>query len=103
MTKYQKMPILHHISANSHTCGLDARTFVGSKSSLEVTPTVCHNLGFLRFSLPKIGGWANLTNSKFFFSFSKVISCCLMAVVADLKWRQQCDTDDKNNIVDHCV
>ena len=50
------MPILHHISANSHTCGSDAVTFVGSMSSLEVTLTVCHYLGLLRFCLPKIGG-----------------------------------------------
>ena len=50
------MPILHHISANSHTCGSDAITFVGPMSSLEVTLTVCLNLGLLRFSLEKIGG-----------------------------------------------
>ena len=34
MTKYRKMPILHHISANSHTCGTDAKTFAGSMNSL---------------------------------------------------------------------
>ena len=56
MTKYQKMPILHHLSANSHTCGYDAIMFVGSMNSLEVTLTVCHNLGLLGFCLPKIGG-----------------------------------------------
>ena len=50
------MPILHQISANSHTCGSDAITFVGSMSSLEVTLTVCHSLGVLGFCLPKIGG-----------------------------------------------
>ena len=50
------MPILHHISANSHTYGSDAITFVGSMSSLEVTLTMCHDLGFLRFWLPKIEG-----------------------------------------------
>ena len=50
------MPILHHISANSHTCGSDAKTFVGSMDSLELTLTVCHNLGLLGFRLPKIGG-----------------------------------------------
>ena len=50
------MPIWHHISAHSHTCGSDAITFVGSMSSLEVSLTVCHNLGLLRFSPPKIGG-----------------------------------------------
>ena len=49
------MPSLHHRSANSHTCGYDATIFVGSMSSLEVTLTVCHNLGFLGFCLPKIG------------------------------------------------
>ena len=49
------MPILHHISANSHTCGSDAVTFAGSMSSSEVTLTVCHNLGLLRFSHPKNG------------------------------------------------
>ena len=50
------MPILHHIRANSHTCGSDSITFVGSMSSLEVTLTVCHNLGLLGFCLLKIGG-----------------------------------------------
>ena len=50
------MPILHHISANSHTFGYDAIMFVGSMSSLEVTLTVCHNLGLLGLCLPKIGG-----------------------------------------------
>ena len=54
--KIAKMLILHHLSANSHTCGSDAITFVGSMSSLEVTLTMCNNLGLLRFSLPKIGG-----------------------------------------------
>ena len=50
------MPILHHISANSHTFGYDAIMFVGSMSSLEVTLTVYHNFGLLGFRLPKIGG-----------------------------------------------
>ena len=50
------MPILHQISANSHTCGSDAITFVGSMNSLEVTLTVCHNIGLLGFRLPNIGG-----------------------------------------------
>ena len=50
------MPILHQISANSHTCASDAITFVRSMSSLEVTLTVCPNLGLLGFCLPKIGG-----------------------------------------------
>ena len=61
MTKYRKMPILHHISANGHTCGYDAIMFVGSMDSLEVTLTVCHNVGLLGFCLPKIGGggWTN--------------------------------------------
>ena len=54
--KYRKMPNLHHISANSHNCGSDAITFVGSMSSSEVTLTVCHYFWILRFSLPKIGG-----------------------------------------------
>ena len=56
MTKYPKNAILQQISANSHTCGSDAITDVGSMSSLEVTLTVCHNLGLLGFCLPKIGG-----------------------------------------------
>ena len=76
------MPILHHISANSHTCGSDAITFVGFMSSLEAILTVFHNRGLLRFSFSKIGGctdfWSQLvkifsfdhflvlTNSKFF-------------------------------------
>ena len=75
------MPILHILSANSHTCGSDAKTFVGSMSSLDVTLTV-RNLGLLGFCFPKLGGctdvWSQLvkifsfdhfwvlTNSKFF-------------------------------------
>ena len=54
--KISKIPILYHISANSHTCGSDAIAFVGFMSSLEVTLTVCHNLGLLEFCLPKIRG-----------------------------------------------
>ena len=50
------MPILHHISTNSHTFGSDAITFVGSMSSLEVTLTVCHKLGLLRISFQNPGG-----------------------------------------------
>ena len=50
------MPTLHHLSANSHTCGSDGITFVGSMNSLEVTLSVCHNLGLLGFCFPKIGG-----------------------------------------------
>ena len=50
------MPILLHISANSHACGYDAIMFVGSMSGLAVTLTVYHNLGLLGFCLPKIGG-----------------------------------------------
>ena len=50
------MPILHHISANSYTCGSDTIMFVGSMNSLELTLTVCHNLGLLGFCLLKIGG-----------------------------------------------
>ena len=38
------MPILHYISANSHTCWSDTRTFVGSTNRLEVTLTVCFEL-----------------------------------------------------------
>ena len=50
------MPILHQISAYSQTCGYDAITFVKSMDSLEVTSTVCYKLGFIRFSLTKMGG-----------------------------------------------
>ena len=91
------MPIFLQIGANSHTCGFHATTFVGFMNSLGVTLTVCHNLGFLRFSLSKIG-CTNFRSPlvKFFsfvkfevFSVSKVISCCLMALVTDLKCRQQ--------------
>ena len=53
------MPTLHHISANSRIFGCDAITFVGSLSSLEVALTAFHNLGLLRFSLPKIGDVQN--------------------------------------------
>ena len=64
------MPILHHISANSHTCGSDAIAFVESMSSLEVTLTVCHNLGLLGFRLPKIGGCTDFRSQLVkFFSF----------------------------------
>ena len=49
------MPIWRHINANSYTCGSDAITFVGSFNKLEVTLTVCYKLGFLGFSLQKIG------------------------------------------------
>ena len=59
MTKYQKMPILHHISANSRTCWSDAKTFVGSTNRLEVTLTVCCKLGFRKFNLPKFAGCTN--------------------------------------------
>ena len=96
------MPFLHHISANSHTCGCDAITFVGSMSSLEVTLTMCHNLGLLSFSLPKILGGGTkfrshlyqfcpfLSFDKFLvFSVSNAISCCLMYFLADLMGRQQ--------------
>ena len=48
-----------HMSANSHTCGSDAITLIVSMSSLEVTLTMCQNLGLLRFSLPKIGDVQN--------------------------------------------
>ena len=50
------MTILHHLSANNHTCGSDATTFVESMGSLKVTLAVCHNLGLLGFCLPKMGG-----------------------------------------------
>ena len=64
------MPILHHLSANSHTCGSDAITFVGSLSSLEVALTVGHNLGLLGFCLPKIGGCTDFRSQLVkFFSF----------------------------------
>ena len=97
------MPILHYISANSHTCGYDAIMFVGSMSILKVTLTVYHNLGLLGFCFPKIGGvyrfsvptcknfqfWPFLSFDEFqVFSVSKVNSCYLMAFLADLKWRQ---------------
>ena len=102
MTKYRKMSVLHHISTYSHTCGSDAITFIGSTSSLEVTRTLCYDLGLLGFSIPKIGGggctkfrsqlvknlfWPYWSFDKFYvFSVSKAISCCLMALVADLEW-----------------
>ena len=66
MKKYPKMHFLHHISANSHTCRYDAIMFVGSMDSLGVTLTVCLNLGLLRFSLPKIGGWKKFSVLNFF-------------------------------------
>ena len=102
------MQFLHYISANSHTCGSDAIAFVGSISSLEVTLTMCHNLRLLGSCLPKIGGGGGALyrfsaptckNFQFgpflnfdefeLFSVSNVITCCLMAFVADLKWRQR--------------
>ena len=62
------MPILHPISANSHTCGSDAITFVVSMDSLEETLTVCHNLGLLGFCLPKIGGCTDFRSQLVKFS-----------------------------------
>ena len=56
MSKYWKIPILNHISDNSHTRGSDALTFVGSVSSLEVTLTECHNLVCSGFPFQKSGG-----------------------------------------------
>ena len=82
------MPILHHISANSHTCWSDAITFVGSMSSSEVTLTVCLNLRLLGFRLPKMGWCTDFRSQLVEIFSSNVISCCLMAFVAQLKWRQ---------------
>ena len=91
-----------HIMANCHTCGSDAITFVGSISSFEVTLSVCHNLGLLRFSLPKIGGGeCTKFRSQFsvliIFEFSPILSFFSFkgyfllsdGFLADLKWRQQ--------------
>ena len=52
------MSILHQISANSHTCGSDAITFVDSMSSLEVVLTVCFDVssGCSGFPFQKSGG-----------------------------------------------
>ena len=55
ITNTVKCQFCSNISANSHTCGSDAITFVGSMSSLKVTLTVCYNFGFLGFSLSKRG------------------------------------------------
>ena len=63
--KISKTPILHYRSAISHTCGSDAITFVRSMSKLEVTLTMCHNLGLFRLSFPKIGGLPFLSFDKF--------------------------------------
>ena len=54
--KISKVLSLHLISANSDTCGSDARIFVASTIRLEVALTVCCNLGIHKFKLPKIGG-----------------------------------------------
>ena len=54
--KYRKMPILHRLSANSHTCRYDAVMLVGFMSSLGVTLTLCYNLVLLGFCLTKRGG-----------------------------------------------
>ena len=77
-------------------------------NSIGVNLAIYHNLGLLRFSLPKIGGMyiflvptckfsVLYLNFKFcqnlFFLVSKVISCRLMALIAVLKrcqHRQQC-------------
>ena len=101
MTTYQKMTILHPISANCLTYGSYAITFVRYIFNLNVTLTVCDNLGLVRFFFQKSGVYkfrsqpekfSVLTIFEFrqilsFFSASKV-TCCLMAFVADLKWRQ---------------
>ena len=50
------MPLLHHLNANSHTCGSVAIMFAESMSNVEVTLTVCRYFVLLRLSLPKIGG-----------------------------------------------
>ena len=49
MTKYRKKSIFQHIIVNRQPFGFDAITFVESMIILEVTLTVCYNLGFLRF------------------------------------------------------
>ena len=69
-------------------------------NSIGVNLAIYHNLGLLRFSLPKIGGMyiflvstsifsVLYLNFEFcqilFFSVSKVISCRLMALIAVLK------------------
>ena len=76
MTKYRIIPISHHISDNSHTCRSDARTFGGTMHSLEVTLTVCYNLGFLGSQLVKCFSFDHfwvLTNFGKVFSVSKVV------------------------------
>ena len=98
------MFILHHVSANSQFCGSDAISFVESTIILEVTLSVCHDFGLLRFSLfknrwvvqnfgPNLWKFSELTIFEFwqilsFFSVSKAIFFVLMAFVADLKLRQ---------------
>ena len=43
------------MSANSDNYGSDAIKFNESRNCLEVTLTVCYNLGCLSFSFPKMG------------------------------------------------
>ena len=40
----------------NHTCGSDARASVVAMKNVDVTLTVCYDLVFLRFCLPKIRG-----------------------------------------------
>ena len=67
------MQISHYLRANSHSCGYDAITFVGSKNSFEDALIVWYHFGLLRFFLTKIeegGGCTNfLSQLVNFFSF----------------------------------
>ena len=56
MTKYEKIPILHHIDANGHTCVYENKTLVGSIDILEVTLTACCNLDLFAFFLSQNRG-----------------------------------------------
>ena len=77
--KYQKMTILHHISAKSHIFWLVAITLVESMNSLGLILTGCQKEGLLTFSIIKIGGectnvWSQIVCKSFQFRPS-MINC----------------------------
>ena len=69
------MLCLHYISANSHTCGFDAITFVGSMKNLEVTLTVCYNLGLAWFSFLKNVGCTTFTRGVYKMGVAQILAC----------------------------
>ena len=67
------MYFVHHIGANSHTCGYDTVMLVGSMDSLGSSLTVCERTcGCSEFPYPKPGGRVQIpicSTVPTFFSF----------------------------------